>query len=104
MLTGLEDNILSFEWILVIVTDVTFSKKIMLELFFFSLLFSSCSQLCYGHKEMIKMDWHKVGFPVSFRVMFSARSTLIGSVLHFENSNKRAENIRKHNSLFFFFK
>ena len=35
MLTGLEDNILSFEWILVIVTDVTFSKKIMLKLFFF---------------------------------------------------------------------
>lgn len=35
MLTVLEDNILSFEWILVIVTDVTFSKKIMLKLFFF---------------------------------------------------------------------
>lgn len=31
----LEDNILSFERILVIVTDVTFSKKIMLKLFFF---------------------------------------------------------------------
>lgn len=27
MLTGLEDNILSFEWILVIVTDVTSAKK-----------------------------------------------------------------------------
>lgn len=49
------------------------------------------------------MDWLKVGFPVSFRVMFSALSTLVGSVLHFENSNKRAENIRKHNSIFFFF-
>lgn len=49
------------------------------------------------------MDWHKVGFPVSFRVMFSVLSTLIGSVLHFENSTKRAENIRKHNSPFFFF-
>lgn len=50
---------------------------------------------------MIKMDWHKVGFRVSFRdrfrVMFSALSTLIGSVLHFENSNKRVKNIRKHN-------
>lgn len=49
------------------------------------------------------MDWHKVRFPVSFRVMFSALSTLIGSVLHFENSNKRAENIRKHNPLIFLF-
>lgn len=48
------------------------------------------------------MDWHKVEFPVSFRVMFSALSTLVGSVLHFENSNKRAENIRKHNSIFLF--
>lgn len=103
MLTGLEDNILSFEWILVIATNVTFSKKNYVEIILFSLLFSSCSQLCYGHKEMIKMDWHKVGFPVSFRVMFSALSTLIGTVLHFENSNKRAENIRKHNSLLFSF-
>lgn len=49
------------------------------------------------------MDWHKVGFPVSFRVMFSVLSTLIGSVLHFENSTKRAENIRKHYSPFSFF-
>lgn len=64
MLTVLEDNILSFEWILVIVTDVTFREKIMLKLFFFSPLFSSCSQLYYGHKERIKTDWHKVGFPV----------------------------------------
>lgn len=49
------------------------------------------------------MDWRtKLGFPVSFRVMFSALSTLVGSVLHFENSNKRAENIRKHNSISFF--
>jgi len=77
------------------------SAKKSVEIILFSLLFSSCSQLCYGHKEMIKMDWHKVGFPVSFRVMFSALSTLIGSVLHFENSNKRAENRRKHNSLIF---
>lgn len=103
MLTVLEDNILSFEWILVIVTDVTFSKKITLKLFFFSPLFSSCSRFCYGHKERIKMDWHKVWFPVSFRVMFSALSALVGSVLHFENSNKRAENIRKHNSISFFY-
>lgn len=49
------------------------------------------------------MDWHKVRFPGSFRVMFSALSALIGSVLHFENSNKRAENIRKYNLLIFFF-
>lgn len=35
MLTGLEDNILSFEWILVIVTNVTFRKKKKLKLFFF---------------------------------------------------------------------
>lgn len=37
MLTGLEDNILSFEWILVIVTNVTFrkKKKKKLKLFFF---------------------------------------------------------------------
>lgn len=49
------------------------------------------------------MDWHKVEFPVSFRVMFSALSTLVGSVLHFESSNKRVENIRKHNSFFFSF-
>lgn len=34
---------------------------------------------------------------------FSAFSTLIGSVLHFENSNKRAKNTRKHNPFFFFF-
>lgn len=68
MLTGLEDNILSFEWILVIVTNVTFrKKKKKVEIILFSLLFSSCSWLCYGHKEMIKMDWHKVRFPVSFR-------------------------------------
>lgn len=102
MLTGLEDNILSFEWILAIVTNVTFrGKKKKVEIILFSLLFSSCSRLPYGHKEMIEMDWHKVGFPVSFRVMFSALSTLIGSVLRFENSSKRAENIRKHNSLYF---
>lgn len=103
MLTVLEDNILSFEWILVIFADVTFSKKNYVEIILSSPLFGSCSQLCYGHKERIKMDWHKVEFPVSFRVMFSALSTLVGSVLHFENSNKRAENIRKHNSIFFFF-
>lgn len=48
------------------------------------------------------MDWHKVRFPASFRVMFSAPSALIGSVLLFENSNKRAENMRKHNPLIFF--
>lgn len=36
MLTGLEDNILSFEWILVIVTDVTSEKKKL------KLLFSLC--------------------------------------------------------------
>lgn len=37
MLTGLEDNILPFEWIFVIVTSVTFSKKIVeIILFFFS--------------------------------------------------------------------
>lgn len=35
MLTGLEDNILSFEWVLVIVTDCYFQKKNMLKLFFF---------------------------------------------------------------------
>lgn len=104
MLTGLEDNILPFEWIFVIVTSVTFSKKIVeIILFFFLCFSSSCSRLCYGHKEMIKMDWHKVGFPVSFRVMFSVLSTLIGSVLHFENSTKRAENIRKRYSPFSFF-
>lgn len=101
MLTGLEDNILSSEWVLVIATDCYFQKKKNVEIILFSLLFSSCSQLCYGHKEMIKMDWHKVGLRVSFRdrfrVMFSALSTLIGSVLHFENSNKRVKNIRKHN-------
>lgn len=40
MLTGLEDNILPFEWIFVIVTSVTFSKKIVeIILFFFSLFF-----------------------------------------------------------------
>lgn len=50
---------------------------------------------------MIKMDWHNVGVPVSFRVMFSALSTSIESVLHFEKSNKRGENIRKHNFLIF---
>lgn len=30
----LEDNILSFDWILVIVADVSFRKKNMLKLFF----------------------------------------------------------------------
>lgn len=50
MLTGLEDNILCFDWILVIVTDVTSAKKKKkVEIILFSLLFSSCSQLCYGH-------------------------------------------------------
>lgn len=80
MLTGLEDNILSFQWVLVIVTNVAFRKEERLKLFFFSLLFSSCSQLCYGHKEMIKMDWHKVGFPVSFRDRFRV---VFFSPLHF---------------------
>lgn len=102
MLTGLEDNILSFECILVTVSDVTFSKKITLKLFFFLHCLALVLSFVMATK-MIKMDWHKAGFPVSFRVMFSALSTLIGSVLHFENSYKRAENIRKHNSLSFFF-
>lgn len=35
MLTGLEDNILSFEWILVIVTDVTSAKKKKVEIILF---------------------------------------------------------------------
>lgn len=40
MLTGLEDNILPFEWIFVIVTNVTFSKKIVeIILFFFPSVF-----------------------------------------------------------------
>lgn len=34
MLTGLEDNILSSEWVLVIATDCYFQKKNMLKLFF----------------------------------------------------------------------
>lgn len=35
MLTGLEDNILSFQWVLVIVTNVAFRKKKGSKLFFF---------------------------------------------------------------------
>lgn len=35
MLTVLEDNILSFEWILVIVTDVTFREKNYVEIILF---------------------------------------------------------------------
>lgn len=35
MLTGLEDNILSFQWVLVIVTNVAFRKKKKVEIVFF---------------------------------------------------------------------
>lgn len=35
MLTGLEDNILSFQWVLVIVTNVAFREKKGSKLFFF---------------------------------------------------------------------
>lgn len=38
MLTVLEDNILSFEWILVIVTAVTFWKKYVEIILFFSIV------------------------------------------------------------------
>lgn len=103
VLTVLEDKILSLNGFLLFLLMLLSAKKNYVEIILSSPLFGSCSQLCYGHKERIKMDWHKVEFPVSFRVMFSALSTLVGSVLHFENSNKRAENIRKHNSLFFSF-